>query len=66
MPITGTGRTGEAGYGESGDLCLVKGIPFNFTQPVAIGARIDYDDEELRLSKGYEKASGSNSWIISA
>lgn len=38
----------------TGELRLVKGTPFDFTQPAAIGARINDPDEQLRLGKGYD------------
>jgi len=30
------------------------GTPFDFMRPAAIGSRIDQDDEQLRLGKGYD------------
>lgn len=44
----------DAGLIPTGDLRPVAGTPFNFTRPVAIGARIDHDDEQLRLGGGYD------------
>jgi len=38
----------------TGELKKVKGTPFDFTRPTAIGSRIDQADEQLRLGKGYD------------
>ena len=38
----------------TGKLQSVKGTPFDFTKPTAIGARIDQDDEQLKLGHGYD------------
>lgn len=38
----------------TGKLEPVKGTPFDFTQPVAIGARIDQDNTQLKYGKGYD------------
>jgi len=38
----------------TGQLQGVRGTPFDFTQPTAIGARIDQDDEQLKLGHGYD------------
>ena len=38
----------------TGALASVKGTPFDFTKPTAIGARIGADDEQLRRGKGYD------------
>ncbi len=37
-----------------GELRAVKGTPFDFTTPTAIGARIAQDEEQLNLGKGYD------------
>jgi aldose 1-epimerase len=37
-----------------GELRSVKGTPFDFEQPTAIGARINDKDEQLVLGKGYD------------
>ena len=37
-----------------GELRSVAGTPFDFRQPVAIGARIDEDDEQLQRGGGYD------------
>ena len=38
----------------TGELRGVEGTPFDFRKPVAIGARIDEDDEQLRYGAGYD------------
>ena len=38
----------------TGQLAPVAGTPFDFTQPTAIGARIDADNEQLRIAEGYD------------
>ena len=38
----------------TGVLASVAGTPFDFRQPTAIGARIDADDEQLRIGGGYD------------
>jgi len=38
----------------TGELRPVKSTPLDFTQPTAIGARIDADYEQLRLGRGYD------------
>ncbi|MCK7558251.1 galactose mutarotase [Chitinophaga sedimenti] len=37
----------------------VKGTPFDFTTPTAIGARIDEDNEQLKFGKGYD-----HNWVL--
>ncbi|HYM12418.1 MAG TPA: aldose epimerase family protein [Bryobacterales bacterium] len=44
----------DAGLIPTGEIRSVKGTPFDFTQATAIGARIDQDDEQLKLGKGYD------------
>ncbi len=44
----------DAGLIPTGELKSVKGTPFDFTQPTAVGARINQDDEQLKLGKGYD------------
>ena len=44
----------DAGSIPTGELRSVKGTPFDFTQPTTIGARINQDDEQLKLGKGYD------------
>ena len=38
----------------TGELRSVAGTPFDFRQPALIGARIDEDDEQLKLALGYD------------
>lgn len=38
----------------TGEIRPVKGTPFDFTKPVAIGARIEQDDEQLKFGAGYD------------
>ncbi len=38
----------------TGELAPVAGTPFDFTQPTAIGARIDTDNEQLSIAGGYD------------
>jgi len=56
----------------TGELRPVSGTPFDFTSPVAIGARIEADDPQLRLAGGYDhnwivdKAPGELGWVARA
>ena len=43
----------------TGELREVKNTPFDFTHPVAIGARIDDADEQLQFGKGYD-----HNWVL--
>jgi len=38
----------------TGQLAPVAGTPFDFTKPTPIGARIKADNEQLKLTKGYD------------
>jgi aldose 1-epimerase len=38
----------------TGELRPVKGTPFDFTQATVIGARINQDDPQLKVGKGYD------------
>ncbi len=38
----------------TGELRPVRGTPFDFTRPAAVGARINADDEQLRFGAGYD------------
>ncbi|MGH9755958.1 MAG: aldose epimerase family protein [Blastocatellia bacterium] len=38
----------------TGELRSVKDTPFDFTQPTAIGARVNQDDEQLKFGGGYD------------
>ncbi len=42
-----------------GELRSVKGTPFDFTQPIAIGARIGQSDEQLKIGNGYD-----HNWVL--
>jgi aldose 1-epimerase len=44
----------DAGSIPTGELRSVRGTPFDFTRATTIGARINQDDEQLRLAKGYD------------
>lgn len=44
----------------TGELRSVKGTPLDFTQPTGIGARIEKEDEQLILAKGYD-----HNWVLS-
>jgi aldose 1-epimerase len=43
----------------TGELKSVEGTPFDFRKPTAIGARINADDEQLKLGGGYD-----HNWVI--
>ena len=43
----------------TGELRSVKGTPFDFTRVTAIGARIDQDDQQLKMGKGYD-----HNWVL--
>ena len=44
----------DAGAIPTGELRSVKGTPFDFARPTAIGARINADDEQLKFGNGYD------------
>jgi aldose 1-epimerase len=44
----------DSGLIPTGELRDVTGTPFDFHKPTAIGARIDQDDEQLKLGGGYD------------
>jgi aldose 1-epimerase len=44
----------DAGLIPTGELRDVAGTPFDFRKPTAIGARIDEDEEQLKLGGGYD------------
>jgi aldose 1-epimerase len=44
----------DSGLIPTGELRPVQGTPFDFRTPVAIGARIEQADEQLKLGKGYD------------
>lgn len=43
----------------TGEIAPVKGTPFDFQTPHVIGERIDQDNEQLRLAKGYDQ-----NWVL--
>ncbi len=49
----------DAGLIPTGELRSVEGTPFDFRKPTAIGARINQDDEQLKLGKGYD-----HNWVL--
>jgi aldose 1-epimerase len=49
----------DAGSIPTGELKNVAGTPFDFLKPMAIGARINQDDEQLKLGNGYD-----HTWVI--
>lgn len=51
----------DAGLIPTGELRPVAGTPFDFRESTAIGARIDQDDEQLKLGKGYD-----HNWVLDA
>jgi len=44
----------DAGLIPTGELRSVEGTPFDFRKPVAIGARINQDDQQLKYGNGYD------------
>jgi aldose 1-epimerase len=51
----------DAGMIPTGELRPVAGTPFDFRQATAIGARIEQDDEQLKLGHGYD-----HNWVLDA
>jgi aldose 1-epimerase len=45
----------------TGELRSVAGTPFDFRTPQTIGARIEANDEQLRLGRGYD-----HNWVLNA
>lgn len=45
----------------TGKLVPVKGTPFDFTKPTAIGARIEAKDEQLKFGHGYD-----HNWVLNS
>ena len=43
----------------TGELKPVQGTPMDFTKPMAIGARVNQDDEQLKFGGGYD-----HNWVI--
>ena len=44
----------DSGLIPTGELKKVEGTPFDFRKPTAIGARIDGNDEQIKLGGGYD------------
>ncbi len=49
----------DAGLIPTGELAPVAGTPFDFRKPEVIGARIDADNEQLKLAGGYD-----HNWVL--
>jgi aldose 1-epimerase len=49
----------DAGLIPTGELRRVRGTPFDFTAPAAIGARINQDDQQLKFGGGYD-----HNWVL--
>jgi aldose 1-epimerase len=49
-----------AGLIPTGDLRIVTDTPFDFRSATPIGARIDRDDEQLRIGRGYDHSFAIN------
>jgi aldose 1-epimerase len=49
----------DAGLIPAGELRAVSGTPFDFTKSTAIGSRIEQNDEQLKLGKGYD-----HNWVL--
>ena len=49
----------DAGLIPIGELRPVNGTPFDFRKATAVGARIDQNDEQLKLGKGYD-----HNWVL--
>jgi len=49
----------DAGLIPTGELRPVAGTPFDFRQATAIGSRIEQDDEQLKLGRGYD-----HNWVL--
>ena len=49
----------DSGLIPTGELRSVKGTPMDFTQATAIGARIDQQDEQLTVGRGYD-----HNWVL--
>jgi aldose 1-epimerase len=49
----------DSGLIPTGELKSVEGTPFDFRKSTAVGARINADDEQIRLGKGYD-----HNWVL--
>jgi aldose 1-epimerase len=45
----------------TGEILSVRGTPFDFTAPRAVGERIRFADEQLKLARGYD-----HNWVLRA
>ncbi len=45
----------------TGEIASVEGTPFDFREPVAIGKRVDENNEQLILGRGYD-----HNWVLDA
>lgn len=45
----------------TGELRSVQGTPFDFRKPVAVGARINQDDQQLKFGRGYD-----HNWVLNS
>ncbi len=52
----------DQGLIPTGELRHVEGTPFDFRTPVAIGSRIEADEEQLRLAGGYDHTFVLDDW----
>jgi aldose 1-epimerase len=52
----------DKGLIPTGELMPVKGTPFDFTQPTAIGKRVNDDHEQLKYGLGYDHNWVLNRW----
>jgi aldose 1-epimerase len=49
----------DSGLIPTGELKEVKGTPFDFNKSTAVGARIEQDDPQLKIGKGYD-----HNWVL--
>jgi aldose 1-epimerase len=49
----------DEGLIPTGELLSVKGTPFDFRQPAAIGARINEENQQLKYGRGYD-----HNWVL--
>jgi aldose 1-epimerase len=49
----------DSGLIPTGELRSVKGTPMDFSKPTVVGARIDQQDEQLTLGRGYD-----HNWVL--
>ena len=51
----------DAGLIPTGEIAAVEGTPFDFKKPTAIGARVDEDNEQLKMGGGYD-----HNWVLNS